>query len=285
MIKKNWLKNILLIGSTALLVACAGKEGEVETSAKESDEAGEETILTIGATNVPHAEILEFAAEHLKEEGIILDIVRYNDYIIPNTALDEGDIDANYFQHIPFFEEKVEENDYDFVNVGNIHLEPIGAYSKRHESLDDLEENATVLVSSNVADYGRVLEVLQTGGLITVEEGVDLTTATFDDIAENPLSLQFEHEYDPALMATLLEEDEGDIVFINSNFAIDNGLSPLEDAIAIEKETSPYADIVAVRSEDAENPVILRLVEFLKSEETQEFILETWEGSVVPVTE
>ena len=281
---KNWIKGSAVLGVGLLLVAC----GNNDSTGTDEDAQGaevEEITLKIGASNVPHAEILEFVAPTLKEEGITLEIERYTDYIIPNLALDEGDIDANYFQHIPFFDAAVEENDFDFVNAGNIHLEPIGAYSKRHESLDDLPENATVLVSSNTPDYGRVLEVLETGGVIKVKEGVDITTATFDDIAENPLNLQFEYEYDPALMPTLLEQDEGDLVFINSNFAIDNGLKPLDDAIAIESNTSPYADIVAVRSEDANNPAILRLVEILKSEETQQFILDTWDGSVVPVTE
>lgn len=281
---KNWFKGTAVLATGLLLAACGNDEpsevdGEVEGAELE------ETTLVVGASNVPHAEILEFVAPTLEEEGITLEIVRYTDYIIPNLALDEKDIDANYFQHIPFFDAAVAENDFDFVNAGNIHLEPIGAYSKRHESLDDLPENATVLVSSNTPDYGRVLEVLETGGIITVKEGVDITTATFDDIDENPLNLQFEYEYDPALMPTLLEQDEGDLVFINSNFAIDNGLKPLDDAIAIESNTSPYADIVAVRSEDAENPALLRLVEILKSEETQKFILDTWDGSVVPVTE
>ncbi len=171
------------------------------------------------------------------------------------------------------------------MNAGAIHMEPLGAYSQRHESLDELPENATVLASNSVADHGRVLEILQTAGVVTVDEDVELTAASFDDIVENPLNLQFEYEYDPALMPTLLEQDEGDVVFINSNFAIDNNISPLNDAIALESLISPYADIVAVRSEDADNPAILRLVEVLKSEETQDFIIETWDGSVVPVTE
>lgn len=280
---KNWLKGTALLGTALLLGACGNSEEGGE--ATDSGDDSEEKVLRVGATNVPHAEILEFAAPYLEEEGIILEIERYNDYVIPNVALEEGDIDANYFQHIPFFEEAVEENDYDFVNVGNIHLEPIGAYSKRHDSLDDLPEGATILVSSNTPDYGRVLEVLETGGVIEVDEDVDITQATFDDIAENPLDLQFEHEYDPALMPTLLEEDEGDIVFINSNFAIDNDISPLEDAIALESNSSPYADLVAVRAEDEDNPEIKRLVEFLESEETKDFILDTWDGAVVPVEE
>lgn len=284
---KNWLKGTALLGAGVILAAC-GNGGTTEESSSEegtNDSTSEETTIRIGASNVPHAEILEFVAPTLEEEGITLEIERYNDYVIPNVALDEGDIDANYFQHVPFFEEAVAENDYDFVNAGEIHLEPIAAYSSRHESIEDLPEGASILVSNSTPDHGRVLAILEEAGLITVEEGVDLTTATFDDIAENPLNLEFEYEYDPALMATLLEQDEGDVVFINSNFAVDHDLHPLEDSIAVESTSSPYANLVAVRSEDTENPAIQRLIEELKSEETQDFILETWDGSVVPVTE
>lgn len=281
---KKWIKGTAILGTGFLLAACGNdQESEIDTGTDE--DTVEETTLRIGASNVPHAEILEFVAPTLEEEGIILEIERYNDYVIPNVALEEGDIDANYFQHGPFFEDAVAENDYDFVNAGGIHIEPIAAYSARHESLEDLPEGARILVSSNAPDYGRVLAILEEAGVITVENGVDLTTASFDDIAENPLDLQFEYEYDPALMPTLLENDEGDVVFINSNFAVDHDLRPLEDSIAVESSSSPYSNIIAVRSEDAENPAILRLVEVLRSEETQDFILETWDGSVVPVTE
>lgn len=279
---KQWIKGISLVGVGLLLAACGNEEAT--DTATDTNET-EETTIRVGASNVPHAEIIEHVIPTLEEEGITVEIERYNDYVIPNVALDEGDIDANYFQHEPFFEDAVAENNYDFVNAGSIHLEPIGAFSQRHENLEDLPENATILVSSNAPDYGRVLAILQDAGLLTVEEGVDLTTASFDDIAENPLNLQFEYEYDPALMPTLLEQDEGDVVFINSNFAVDHGLNPLEDAIAIEKSSSPYGNVVAIRSEDEDNPAIARLIEVLKSEETQEFILDTWDGAVVPVTE
>ena len=281
---KKWIKGTAILGTGFLLAACGNdQESEIDTGTDE--DTAEETTLRIGASNVPHAEILEFVAPTLEEEGIILEIERYNDYVIPNVALEEGDIDANYFQHGPFFEDAVAENNYDFVNAGGIHIEPIAAYSARHESLEDLPEGARILVSRNAPDYGRVLAILEEAGVITVEDGVDLTTASFDDIAENPLDLQFEYEYDPALMPTLLENDEGDVVFINSNFAVDHDLRPLEDSIAVESSSSPYSNIIAVRSEDAENPAVLRLVEVLRSEETQDFILETWDGSVVPVTE
>jgi len=278
----KWIKGFALVGLTVILAACGSGGAKEETASGETEE---NQILTVGASNTPHAEILEFVAPTLEEQGITLEIETYNDYVIPNVALEEGDLDANYFQHVPFFEDAVEENDYDFVNAGGIHIEPIGAYSQRHESLEDLPENATILVSNNVPDHGRVLAILQEAGLITVDNSVDLTAATFDDITENPLNLQFEYEYDPALMATLLEQDEGDVIFINSNFAVDHDLNPLEDSIAIESQTSPYANIIAVSSEDAENQAILQLVEVLRSEETQDFIVDTWDGSVIPATE
>lgn len=286
---KKWITGIAAAGVALVLGACGnGNEELADTSADTSANGGEtaeEQVIRIGASNVPHAEILEFVAPTLEEEGITLEITTYNDYVIPNVALEEGDIDANYFQHIPFFEDAVAENDYDFVNAGAIHIEPIGAFSQRHESLEDLPDGATILVSSNAPDYGRVLAILEEAGLITVEEGVDLETATFDDVAENPRNLQFEYEYDPALMPTLYQQDEGDVIFINSNFAVDHELNPVEDSIALESSSSPYGNIVAVRSEDAENEAILRLIEELKSEETQDFILETWDGAIVPVTE
>lgn len=279
---KNWIKGTALLGTGLLLAACGN--GDETEQAGSTDGAAEETTLTVGASNVPHAEILEFVAPILAEEGINLEIERYNDYVIPNVALSEGDLDANYFQHVPFFEEAVAENDYDFVNAGNIHIEPIAGYSQRHENLEDLPEGAKIIASNSVPDHGRVLAILEEAGLITVEEGVDLATASFDDVAENPLNLEFDYEYDPAITPTLLEQDEADVIFINSNFAVDNDLHPLEDSIAVETSTA-YANLVAVRSEDEDNEAIARLVEVLLSEETQEFILDSWDGSVVPVTQ
>lgn len=274
--KGTIIKSIAAASAAFLLAACGGGEDS-------NGEGG--TTIQIGASNTPHAEILEFAAPILEEEGITLDITTYNDYKIPNEALAEGDLDANYFQHEPFFEAAVAENNYDFVNAGAIHLEPIGLFSQEYASLDELPDGATVLVSSNQPDWGRILGIFQEAGLITVTEGTDLTTATFDDIDENPKNLQFEYENDPALMPTLYQQGEGDVVAINSNFAVDQDLNPLEDSIALESESSPYGNIIAVRSEDADDEAILRLVEVLRSQEVQDYILETWNGAVVPVTE
>ena len=279
--KSIFIKSLATVGAALLLAACGNSENAGDTS----DGNTEETTIKIGASNTPHAEILEFAAPILEEEGVTLDISTYNDYVVPNVALDEGDLDANYFQHVPFFEAAVAENDYDFVNAGGIHLEPIGLFSQEYASLDELPDGATILVSSNQSDWGRIIAIFQEAGLVSVDEGTDLTTATFDDITENSKNLVFEYENDPALMPTLYTQGEGDIVAINSNFAVDQGLNPLEDSIALESESSPYANIIAVRSEDKDNEAITKLVEVLRSQEVQDYILETWGGAVVPVTE
>ncbi|MCI3029140.1 MetQ/NlpA family ABC transporter substrate-binding protein [Desemzia sp. C1] len=279
--KSIFIKSLATVGAALLLAACGNSENAGDTSNGNT----EETTIKIGASNTPHAEILEFAAPILEEEGVTLDISTYNDYVVPNVALDEGDLDANYFQHVPFFEAAVAENDYDFVNAGGIHLEPIGLFSQEYASLDELPDGATILVSSNQPDWGRIIAIFQEAGLVSVDEGTDLTTATFDDITENSKNLVFEYENDPALMPTLYTQGEGDIVAINSNFAVDQGLNPLEDSIALESESSPYANIIAVRSEDKDNEAITKLVEVLRSQEVQDYILETWDGAVVPVTE
>lgn len=296
MTKVFWRKTFA-VASTGLLLAACGNgdetadsdeeaDGTEETSETDSEEtAGELTTLTVGATTTPHGEILEFVVPRLEEEGIELDIVTYTDYPLINQALDAGDLDANYFQHIPYFEGEIEANGYDLYNAGGIHIEPIGAYSQRHDSLEDLPEGADIYISSNVPDWGRILEILANAELITLDESVDVTEADFDDIVENERNLNFEADFDPALTPTLLENDEADVVFINSNFAVDHGLNPIEDSIAIQEidADSPYANIIAVRSEDADNEAIATLVEVLREQETQDYILGTWGGSVVPV--
>ena len=150
------------------------------------------TTLKVGASNVPHAEILEEAKPLLKEKGIDLEIVTFQDYVLPNKSLADGELDANYFQHIPYLESQIKENGYDFVNAGGIHIEPIGIYSKKYKSLDELPDGATVIMSSSVADHGRALSLLEANGLITLKEGIDKTTATVKDIVENKRNIKFE---------------------------------------------------------------------------------------------
>ncbi|MGY4689049.1 MetQ/NlpA family ABC transporter substrate-binding protein [Salibacterium sp. K-3] len=291
------LAQLIAVPSLILLLGACGTEDngseEQESSGSGSEEGSEEaasgeesTTLTVGATNVPHAEILEFAKDQLNEENIELEIETFNDYVLPNKALAQGELDANYFQHIPYFEGQLEENEnYDFANIGGVHIEPIGVYSQEYDSLDELPEGAEILMSSSVADHGRILQMLEEQGLITLPEdaGVD---ATIDDIKENPNNFEFRADIEAAMLPQAYQNGEGDAVLINSNYAIDAGLSPVDDAVALESaEDNPYVNIVAVRSEDEDNEDIQTLVDVLQSDETKQFIEEEYDGAVIPAAE
>ena len=269
--KKKYLA-ALGLGLALLLTAC-GKTSDGKT----------ETTLTVGASNIPHSQILQHVKPELKKEGINLKVVTFQDYVMPNKALVSKELDANYFQHGPFLKQWNKDNHQDLVNVGNIHLEPIGIYSKKVKNLKDLKNNSTILVSNNTADYGRVLQLFKDAGLITVKTGVDITTANFNDIASNPKHLKFKYNYEPKLMAQIYQNGEGDAVVINSNYAVQSGLDPRKDAIALEKDTSPYANIIAVRKADKNKPAIKKLVKALKSKDTQDWINQKYKGAVLPV--
>lgn len=273
---KRWLVIVTVI-LTFALAACGNAGSDKEKDNKEE--------LTVGATNVPHAEILEKAKPLLKEQGIDLKIKTFQDYSLPNRVLADGEIDANFFQHIPFFESEVKEKGYDLVNAGGIHIEPIGVYSKKYKSLEDLPEGAQILMSSSIPDHGRISAMLEEKGLIKLKENVDKVNATIDDIAENPKKLEFNYEFDAAYLPQVFENNEGDAVLINSNYALDVGLNPSKDAIALEDKESPYVNIIAVRKEDENNEKIKALVDVLHSKEMQDFILDEWKGSVVPVAD
>lgn len=280
---KKWLIGFLTAAIVLVLAACGG--GEETTDKEESGSSEEDKTIVVGASNSPHAIILEEVKPLLEEQGYDLQIETFQDYVLPNTALEEGELDANYFQHIPYLEAQKKEHGYDFVNAGGIHIEPIGVYSKKYKSLEELPEGATILMSSSVPDHGRILTMLEKEGLITLKDGVVKEEATLDDIAENKKNYKFDYQYEAALLPQVYNNDEGDAVLINSNYAIDAGLNPIEDSIAIEDKESPYVNVVAVRSGDEEKEKIKALIEVLHSKEIQDFILKEWSGSVVPVKE
>ncbi|MGX1263191.1 D-methionine transport system substrate-binding protein [Rossellomorea marisflavi] len=274
---KKWVVGTIAAASILGLTAC-GTGGNNGSS-------GDSKELVVGASNVPHAEILEEAKPILEKEGIDLKIETYQDYVLPNKDLESGDLDANYFQHIPYLEGQKKEHGYDFVSAGGIHIEPMAVYSKKHKSLKDIPEGGTILFSNSVAEHGRILTLLEANGLIKLKDGIDKTQATLDDIAENPKKLKFDYEYEPALLTQLYNNEEGDAVVINSNYAIDNGLDPIKDSIAIEDKESPYVNIIAVKKGDEDKKEIKELVKVLQSDEIQDFINKEWEGAVVPVKE
>ena len=282
-------KLLLLVTSFVLgfvLIGCSSssKEEKKGIDVEKLDPTNPVTVK-IGATNVPHAVLLEHVAPQLEKEGIKLDIVTYQDYYIPNKTLNEKEIDINYFQHVPFLKNAIKENGYKIEDAGAVHLEPIGLYSKRVKDVADLKDGAKVYVSNNKAEWGRVIKLLASTGLVKVKDGVDPVTATFDDIAENPKHLQFSYENDPALMTKYYENDEADLISINANFAVDNGLNAAKDPILVEAATSdnPYGNILAVREGDKDKVVVKKILEALRSDDTKKFMQEKWNGAVLPV--
>jgi len=276
------MKKIFGIATTLLLTAALAACGTGSNSGSSDSSAaeGESTKLVIGASVTPHAEILEQAKPLLAEEGIDLEIKTFDDYVLPNKALENGDIDANYFQHIPYLNKQIADNGYDFVNAGAIHIEPMGLYSKRISDISELEDGATVLTSTSESDWGRILTILQDANLITLKDGVDTETATFDDIAENPKILEFKHDVDPSLLATAYQNDEADLIAINANFAFGIDLNPADDSVLLEADNSPYVNVIAVRSGDEDSDKIKKLIEVLHSDEIKDFVEEQWQGSV-----
>lgn len=266
------LVTVLAIG----LAACGGnKEASDKGKAKEDDK----TII-VGASPTPHAEILEEAKPLLKEKGYDLEVKVFQDYVLPNKALEQKEIDANYFQHIPYLEKEILDKGYDFANAGSIHIEKMAFYSKNVKSADDVKDGATVLVSNSQSDWGRVITILQDAGLVKVKDGVELTKATFDDIEENPKNLKFKYDIDPAILTTAYQNDEADLIAINANFAENIGLNPEKDGVFVEKDNSPYANVIATRTEDKDSEKIKALIEVLHSEKIKDFITEKWNGTI-----
>ncbi|MDT0015291.1 MetQ/NlpA family ABC transporter substrate-binding protein [Listeria cossartiae] len=274
---KKVLGFIFTLSLVLVLTACGG------SSDKASSSKDDDNKLVVGASNTPHAQILEQAKPILKEKGIDLKIVKYTDYVMPNKALDEGDLDANYFQHKPYLELEEKEKGYKFADVGAIHIEPMGLYSKKVKNIKDLKDGAQVLLSNSKSDWPRVIGIFVDNGLLTLKDGVKPQDATFDDIKDNPKNLKFKYDFDPAYLMTAYNNEEGDVVAINSNFVVDQGLNPSKDAIAIESKDSPYANIVVTNEKKKDDKNIKELVKVLHSKEIQDYITKEWDGAVVPV--
>lgn len=256
----------------------AGAESEV--SEAESAASGELETLVVGATASPHAEILEVVKPILAEQGYDLQIQEFTDYVLPNRALEEGELDANYFQHIQYLESYNEQNGTDLVSAGEIHYEPFGIYAGKTTDLSQLPDGATVFVPNDITNEARALLLLQDQGLLTLKEGAGLE-ATPNDIEENPKNLEIV-EMEAAMIPRTM--DDCDIAIINGNYALEAGLN-VSEALAAETSDSlaaqTYANVVAVRSGDENSEKIQALVQALCSDEVKEFIDATYNGAVV----
>ncbi len=238
--------------------------------------------IKIGATPSPHAEILEAAKDALKEKGVEIEIVTYNDYVQPNLATDQGQIDANYFQHLPYLEDFNKENNTHVVSVGKIHYEPFGIYAGKSKDLKAIQDGAKIAVPNDTTNEARALLLLEANGIIKLKDGAGLT-ATKQDIAENPHNVDI-YEVEAAQIPRSL--DSVDFACMNGNFAIQANYKP-SDALATEDAKSEaaqtYANIIAVSEKNKDAEWAKTLVEVLHSKEIQDFINKKYEGGVVPI--
>lgn len=234
--------------------------------------------LTVAATPVPHAEILEFVKPELAREGVDLEVKVFTDYIQPNVQVVQKQLDANYFQHKPYLNEFNKGRGTNLVAVSGVHVEPFGAYSSKIDSLDDLADGATVAIPNDPTNGGRALLLLQKAGLIKLKDETKIT-ATARDIAENPKNLDFK-ELEAATLPRVL--NQVDLALINTNYALEAGLEPTKDALVIEGADSPYVNYLVARPDNKDNDAIQELAKALRSEAVRQFILEKYEGAVVP---
>ncbi len=264
--------------ATMGLAGCAG--GSASSSSDASSAADADKVIRVGASPSPHAEILGQAKDALAEKGYELDIVEYNDYILPNTALENDELDANYFQHITYLNDFNEENGTHLVDAAGIHFEPFGLYAGKTASLDALADGATVAVPNDTTNEARALLLLEQEGLIKLNEGAGLT-ATKQDIVENPKNLDIQ-EMEAAQLPRVLQDV--DLAAINGNYALEAGLN-VTDALAVEGSQSDaanaYVNVIAVKEGNELSEKIQALVEALTSENVKSYIESTYNGAVV----
>ena len=246
--------------------------------AKGKKEAG--SVLTVGATPEPHAEMLNLVKDDLAKQGITLKVVEFTDYVTPNEALESGQIDANFFQHIPYMDSFNKEKGYHLVNAGGIHVEPVALYSKKVSKLADLPEGATVAIPNDPTNEGRALLLLQSAGLLKLKASAGIT-ATPLDIESNSKKLKF-REIEAASLPRVL--NDVDAAVINGNYAIPAGLSATKDGLIVEGKDSPYVNIISVKAGNENKAAVKALVKALQSQEIKDFVSSRYpDGEVVIV--
>lgn len=268
------LKRLLFLGILSLVLITSGC-GSSDT--KKAEEKKLPTIK-VGATAVPHAEILTKITAALEKEGVKMQIVEMNDYVRPNLAVSDGELDANYFQHIPYLEKFAADRKLELVKVANVHIEPMGVYSTKIKNLKEIKENAVVAIPNDPTNGGRALLLLEKANLLKLKPGVGIN-ATKQDIVENNLKLDIKEIEAPQLPRSL---DDVTIAVINTNYALDAKLNPTKDALIIEGKDSPYVNILVVKKGNESKPEIQKLAKVLNSPEVKKFIEEQYKGAVVP---
>jgi len=259
------IKNILYIALSSLLL--------VLPSCSKSKNG-----LRVAATPVPQAQMLNFIKPELASQGIDLIVVVTDDYNVPNRALADHDVDANFFQHIPFMDEQIKQFHYKIQSIAKIEIEPMGIYSKKIHSLTDLQDGATIAVPNDPTNEARALLLFQKEGLIQLDDPNNLQ-ATILNIMSNPKHLKF-IEVDAATLPRTLQDV--DAAAINTNYALEAHLSPSQDALVLESKDSPYANVITIRIGDENQPHIQALKAAMTSEKMREYILQKYKGAVLP---
>jgi len=263
---------VLAAGALTLgLTACGSEEasGSADTSSP----------LVVAASPVPHAEILTYVKDNLaKDAGLDLQVKEFTDYVLPNTATQDGSVGANYFQNQPYLDDFNKKNGTDIVPVVTVHLEPLGLYSSKVKKADELKSGATVAVPNDTVNEARALKLLDANGIITLKDGAG-NDATPKDIAKNPKNLKFK-ELEAAQTPRSL--DDVDAAVINGNYAIESDLKPSEDALVLESaKNNPYGNFLAVKKGNEDDPRVKKLAKLLTSPEVKKFIEDKYAGSVV----
>lgn len=277
------MKKLVLLLSALLLVVfaagCGGGDKKPASSGAPASSGGSKVTLKVGASPVPHTEILEQIKPVLAKQNIELKIVEFSDYVQPNMALGDKELDANFFQHEPYLLNFIDEHkNLKLKSAGGVHVEPMGVYSKKLKKLDELKEGDIVAIPNDPTNGGRALLLLEKSGVIKLKAGLGVK-ATVQDVTENKKKIQFK-EIEAAQLPRSL--DDVAVAVINTNFAMQASLNPTKDALFIEDKTSPYANIVAVREGDEKRPEIVALMKALQSKEIKEFIEKKYGGSIVP---
>lgn len=277
--RKNIKLTALAATAAALTLSLSACGSSSDPSKADGGKTDESKPLVIAASPTPHADILKFVKDNLAaKDGLKLEVKEFTDYVLPNTATQQGQVDANYFQHVPYLDDFNKKNGTDIVPVVNVHLEPLGLYSKKVKALTDIKAGQTVAVPNDPTNEGRALQLLAANKLITLKEGVG-TGAKLSDITDKK-GLEFK-ELEAATVPRAL--NDVDAAVINGNYAIEAKLVPAKDALVLEKaEGNPYANILAVKNGKQDDPRIQKLAKLLNSDEVKKFIEDKYQGSVIP---
>ncbi|SFU98284.1 D-methionine transport system substrate-binding protein [Paenacidovorax caeni] len=239
-----------------------------------------DAVLKVAATAVPHAEILNFVKPQLKAQGVDLQVKEFSDYVQPNIAVEDKQLDVNFFQHQPYLDSFNKDRKTSLVAVpdGKVHVEPFGAYSSKIKNIKDLKDGASVAIPNDPSNGGRALILLAKQGLIELKDPKSLTPTPLD-VVKNPKKLKFRELEAPLLPRAL---NDVDLALINTNYAIEAKLNPTQDALFIEGADSPYTNIVVSRTDRAQDPTIAKLIKALHTPEVKKFIQDKYKGAVVP---